>query len=82
MTSKTENPPGKTFFDQLGDRSFANLKIDNSGIPTLDFLNAASGLAELFGMMLNYLLLFIGYESTANAISRAHWWRSIYTRSK
>lgn len=50
MASKTEVPPGQTFFDQLGDRSFAKLKIDNSGIQTLDFLSAASGLTELFGI--------------------------------
>ena len=50
MSSKVEVPPGSTFFDQVGDRSFAKLKADSSGIPTLGFLDAASGLTELFGM--------------------------------
>ena len=50
MTSKLEVPPGSTFFDQVGDRSFAKLKADSSGIPTLEFLDAASGLTDLFGI--------------------------------
>ena len=49
MTSKVNVPPGSTFFDVVGDRSFAKLKVDSKGIPTLRFLEAASGLTELFG---------------------------------
>ncbi len=45
--SKIDIKPGQTFFDHIGTRSFAKLKLDD-GIPTLHFLEAASGLTELF----------------------------------
>ena len=49
MLPQVKIPPGSTFFEYLGNRSFAKLEVDENGIPTLHILEAAVGITEMFG---------------------------------
>jgi hypothetical protein len=44
-------PPGGTWFDTL-KRSFADVPVNDNGISTTEFLEAAESLVTLFGMCL------------------------------